>query len=123
MNTTDTTATDLVKGEQVIVNLTDGTSIKGTYVSTSPKGVVSITVDGKLVTRAASRVDSVVRPADEGEGYTSADLADMFETSARALRKRLRSLGLGVGKGKRYALTDDDLARVRVSIEGEPLED
>lgn len=125
MNTTDTTANvpaDLVKGEPVIVTLTDGTTLKGTFVSVNSKGV-NVTVEGKLVTRSMSRVEAVTRPADEGEGYTSADLAEMFDTSARALRVRLRKLGLGVGKGRRYALTDEDLATVRTSIEGEPIED
>lgn len=125
MNTTDTTANvpaDLVKGEQIIVTLTDDTEIRGTFVSINTKGL-NFTVEGKPVTRAMSRIAAVTRPGDEGEGYTSADLADMFDTSARALRKRLRSLGLGVGKGKRYALTDADLDRVRASVEGEPIED
>lgn len=113
-----------IKGDTVNVTLTDDTVLTGEFVSVDAKGTVSIKVDGKLVTRAASRVASIDVPSeDEVEGYTSAALAEMFDTSARALRRRLRDLGMGVGKGRRYNLTDDALATVRASIEGTPIED
>ena len=52
----------------------------------------------------------------EGDGHTTAELAAMFETSARALRVQLRKLGLGVGKGHRYNLTDEELTTVREAL-------
>ena len=52
----------------------------------------------------------------EGDGHTTAELAALFNTSARALRVQLRKLGLGVGKGRRYFLTDEELATVREAI-------
>ena len=117
-------ATTYAKGDLVNVTLTDDTVLIGEFVSVDAKGTVSIKVDGKTVTRSASRVASIEAvPADEVEGYTSAALADMFDTSARALRRRLRDLGMGVGKGRRYNLTDDALATVRASIKGAPIED
>ena len=36
--------------------------------------------------------------------HTTATLADEFETTPRELRKFLRSLDMGVGKGARYSL-------------------
>lgn len=139
MTTTTTTAIiaeDLEKGEDVIVTFVDGSTIEGEFVSINSKGVNVRTDDDKLITRAMSRVASIVRDGeepedneefedetDETEGLTSAELADMFETTARALRVRLRKLGLGVGKGHRYALTDAELAIVRASVEGEPIEE
>lgn len=121
MNATVTYA----KGTIVNVTLTDDTVLTGEYMSTDAKGVVSIKVEGKIVTRAASRVVSIDLPSDDvdAEGFTTADLADMFDTSARALRRRLRALNMGVGKGRRYFLTDAQLATVKASVEGEPIED
>lgn len=52
----------------------------------------------------------------EGDGHTTAELAALFDTSARALRVQLRKLGLGVGKGRRYYLTDDELTTVRQAL-------
>lgn len=122
MNATTTT---FDQGTIVDVTLTDDTVLTGEFVKIDNKGVVHLRVDGKIVTRAASRVESIELSEDESseDGYTSADLAEMFGTSARALRRRLRALSMGVGKGNRYALTDAELATVRKSIEGEPIED
>lgn len=127
--TTATIAADLEKGEEVIVTFADDSILEGEFVSINSKGV-NVKVDGKLVTRTMSRVVSIARPGDEDEietdeteGLTTAELADMFETSARALRVRLRKLGLGVGKGRRYNLTDAELALVRSSVEGEPIDE
>ena len=118
------TTTSYAKGDVVNVTLTNDDVLVGEFVSVDAKGTVSIKVDGKIVTRAASRVKSIDVPTeDERDGYTSADLADMFETSTRALRRRLRDLGMGVGKGRRYFLTDGQLDVVRTSIQGAPIED
>lgn len=128
MNATTTNATlaaDFEKGTEVVVTLLDGTTLTGEFVSVNSKGV-NIKIEGRLVTRSASRVVSISLPEAEDaetEGMTTAELADMFEVTARALRVRLRKLGLGVGKGKRYSLTDADLTAIRASVEGEPIED
>lgn len=125
--TTTAIAADLEKGEEIIVTFADGSTLEGEFVSINSKGL-NFRADDKLVTRSLSRVVSVTRPGDEDEdeateGLTTAELADMFETSARALRVRLRKLGLGVGKGRRYHLTDAELTLVRASVEGEPIEE
>lgn len=126
--TTATIAADLEKGEEIIVTFADDSTLEGEFVSINSKGL-NFRVDDKLITRSLSRVVSVARPGDEDEvededteGLTTAELADMFETTARALRVRLRKLGLGVGKGRRYHLTDAELTLVRASVEGEPIE-
>lgn len=103
--TTNTDATS-------IVTLTDGTTLTGVVATVNSKGI-NVRVDGKIVTRSLAKVDSVVRADAPVDGMTSADLADMFNTSAKALRVELRKLGLGVGKGQRYALSSADIARVR----------
>lgn len=135
MNANDTTIAALENGEEITVTLTDGTTIEGTFISVNSKGL-NMRVDDKVVTRSLARVEKIDFDAvgeDEDvsdemsesseDGYTSADLADMFNTSARALRRRLRALGMGVGKGSRYFLNDDQLVTVRASVEGEPIED
>lgn len=133
MNTTTTAtaaiAADLEKGEEITVTFADDSTLEGEFVSINSKGL-NFRVEDKLVTRSLSRVVSVVRTADiededetdETEGLTTAELADMFETSARALRVRLRKLEMGVGKGRRYHLTDAELAILRASVEGTPIE-
>lgn len=135
MNANDTMITALENGEEITVTLTDGTVIEGTFVSVNTKGL-NVRVDDKVVTRALSRVEKIdceLVSDDEGDedetdessedGYTSADLAEMFGTSARALRRRLRALNMGVGKGQRYFLNDAELVTVRASVEGSPIED
>jgi hypothetical protein len=52
----------------------------------------------------------------DDEGHTTAELAEIFETTARELRKTLRALGLGVGRGRRYNLTDADVTKVRERV-------
>jgi hypothetical protein len=125
--TTAAIAADLEKGEEIVVTFVDGSTLEGEFVSINSKGL-NFRVEDRLVTRSLAKIESVARPADEDEdddteGMTTAELADMFETTARALRVRLRKLGLGVGKGHRYALTDAELALVRSSVEGQPIEE
>lgn len=135
MNTTiaeiETIAADLEKGETITVRTTDGQLFEDVvFVSINSKGL-SFKDGDKVVTRTLSKIAILERNVeaddeteDEAtEGMTTAELAEMFEVSARALRVRLRKLGMGVGKGKRYNLTDADLAAVRKSVEGEPIED
>jgi hypothetical protein len=57
----------------------------------------------------------------ELDGATTAEVADVFGTSAKELRVTLRALGMGVGKGHRYHLTADQIATVRTALEGAPI--
>jgi hypothetical protein len=54
----------------------------------------------------------------DGDGYTTAALAVIFDTNAKALRVVLRKLGLGVGKGRRYnlELTEDLKSNIRTGL-------
>jgi hypothetical protein len=52
----------------------------------------------------------------ELDGATTADLANVFGMAAKELRVHLRALGMGVGKGHRYHLTADDIAKVRAAL-------
>jgi hypothetical protein len=127
------------KGQTVNVTLTDGTDITGSFVSINSKGV-NVQVGDKLVSRSMTRVASIDTVSDvlaaidldleddadeleiedtdddSTDGHTTAELADLFNTSTRALRVHLRHLGLGVGKGRRYHLTDAELATVRQAL-------
>jgi hypothetical protein len=131
------------KGQMVNVTLTDGTVLTGSFVSINSKGV-NVQVGDKLVSRSMSRVASIdnfaaditddlaaidldleddadeleidIDDSDSEDGHTTAELAAMFDTSTRALRVNLRKLGLGVGRGRRYHLTDDELATVRQAL-------
>ena len=57
----------------------------------------------------------------ELDGATTAEVAEIFGTSAKELRVTLRSLGMGVGKGHRYHLTADQITVVRTALEGAPV--
>lgn len=57
-------------------------------------------------------------PMDDDEaGHTTAELAELFNTSAKALRVHLRAMGMGVGQGRRYYLDDAQLATVKAHFE------
>lgn len=101
-----------------VVTLTDGTTITGIVFSINSKGV-NVRTDAGVVSRSLTRVasiDPVATPDTDTDGATPADLADMFNMAAKDIRVILRRLGLGVGKGQRYALGADDIARVRDTI-------
>lgn len=48
-----------------------------------------------------------------------ADYAEEHEVSARRVRRILRSLDLGIGKGKQYALTAAQQAKVTVALKAD----
>jgi hypothetical protein len=87
----------------VTVRFTDGTDL--TVVSagrTSAKGF-------------GYRHAMDITPVDlDQDGYTSAALAAIFDTNAKALRVVLRAMGLGVGKGQRYNLRLDETLRSNI---------
>jgi hypothetical protein len=66
----------------------------------------------ELEADAANTPDDLASLSD----MTTADLAEVFGTSAKALRVVLRKLGMGVGRGQRYHLTADDAAKVKAAI-------
>lgn len=92
------------------VNVVDGDRV--TVVSRSYGRVLSVTTE---VPVEAGNVDLTDAPADLGDldDMTTAELADLFGTTAKELRVTLRSLGLGVGKGRRYHLTADNAKAVQ----------
>lgn len=119
----NTLAASFDRGTLVTVNLNDGTQLTGEFVSVNSKGV-NVRVDGKVVSRGLSRVGSVTRvaptcdgdPIEDGHEYTTAELAAIFDTSARALRVQLRRLGVGVGQGHAYRFTANDARDLRTRL-------
>lgn len=57
----------------------------------------------------------------ELDGATTAEVAEIFGTSAKELRVTLRALDMGVGKGHRYHLTAEQITVVRTALEGAPI--
>jgi hypothetical protein len=110
-------------GTNLTVNLTDGTSLTGDFVSVNSKGV-NLRVDGKVVSRSLSRVANVARtmptcdgdPIEDDHDYTTAELAAIFDTSARSLRVQLRRIGVGVGQGHSYRFTATQARAVRAQL-------
>jgi hypothetical protein len=98
----------------VTVTLADGTTVDGTVVKETAK-TIKVDVDGTVRTFRLADV-TVADADDDGELLTTAELAAIFDTNAKALRVQLRKLGLGVGKGSRYGLP-----RTIVTMHGEAI--
>lgn len=79
-------------------------------------GEVDLT-DGEGPQGDATEMDALVAELD---GATTAEVAEIFGTSAKELRVTLRALGMGVGKGHRYHLTAEQITVVRTALEGAP---
>lgn len=130
-----TTARDLIAtakttGEHILVRLADGTSASGAPISVNTKGVNIKMEDGKTrsfgLTRVA-HIDLVTEdddydalddvPEDIAEalhdGMTTRELAELMDTTPKALRVSLRALGMGVGKGRTYSLSPSAYIAVR----------
>jgi len=131
------------KGFDVTVNLADGTTVSGEALSVNSKGV-NIKRDGKTRSIALSKVvdlelggnldsdelhegqgneDDDLGPDDLDEealvahdGMTTRELAALVGTDPKSLRVTLRSLGLGVGKGRKYCLAAATLELVKVTV-------
>ena len=127
-----TTATD--EELEVTVRLTDGTEVTGDPISVNSKGV-NLKVDGKVRSFGLKRVDAILTDEDlevEAEandrmeeivneisdGATTAEIAAHLtdylerEVTPKELRVHLRALGLGVGKGRKYALSSGEFRAV-----------
>jgi DNA-binding transcriptional ArsR family regulator len=137
-----TTATAFItanKGAAIIIRLTDGMTAFGDAFSVNSKGV-NIKVDGKTRSVALSKIDGMdldnLGDDDDidtgmdaetdaeiyamlGDGMTTAELASHLsdalstEMTPKELRVHLRALGLGVGKGRKYALTATEYRMVK----------
>jgi hypothetical protein len=147
MDATTATAyiTDAKDNEvEVTVVLVDGTSITGDPISVNSKGV-NIKVDGKVRSFGLKRIDSLVSDLDEdpevmddladrieelanevSDGATTAEVAALLSDylernlTAKELRVHLRALGLGVGKGNKYALSEGEFRAVIKVINAVP---
>jgi hypothetical protein len=134
MNTTASVATSFItanKGEMVTIGLKDDTSVTGTAISVNSKGV-NLNIDGKvrsfglsrvvtfaLADEAADEADRLEELANEvSDGASTAEVAAILsdyldrELTAKELRVHLRALGLGVGKGNKYALSEGEFRAV-----------
>lgn len=133
--TTDTAAATIAtakeNGNTVTLVLADDTRVTGTPISVNTKGV-NLKIDGKTRSFALSRIDVIgedvqvavvddIPEAPEG-GATPAFIAEAFGMAAKDVRIVLRRLGMGVGKGQRYALTTDDIRKVKIEIDREAAE-
>lgn len=138
--TADLTTTNVIttfisanKGKLVTLFLADRTTFTGLAISVNSKGVnVKDTETNKVRSFALSRVKGA-GPADQEDvddydalddvpediaealhdGMTTADLADVLDTTPKALRVSLRALGMGVGKGRKYSLSPSAYIAVR----------
>jgi hypothetical protein len=117
---------DFAKGATIVVNLVDGSTLFGEFVSVNTKGI-NIKVDGKVISRGLNRVTdahlavmgTVNAPADMFDNdatYTTAELAAVFGMAAKDLRKVTRSLGMGVGKGHKYGLSATDARTISAAV-------
>lgn len=117
------TATAAINADAAqVVTLTDGTEIVGTVFSINSKGM-NIRTDAGVVSRALSKIETVTpvptTPDFPEDGATPADVAAMFDVAAKDVRVVLRRLGMGVGKGQRYALTPADVAAIKAEMDRE----
>lgn len=100
------------KGQVIEVTLTDATTPQvGEAISVNSKGV-NIRVDGKVRAFNIKRVANVATPG-VADGMDTAALAALVGTTPKELRVQLRALNMGVGKGRRYTFSSDEVARVR----------
>lgn len=137
-------AKDISDDTELTVTLTDGTEATGLPISVNSKGV-NLKVDGKVRSFGLKRVDALTidgEDADEvneddeadrieelanevSDGATTAEVAALLsdylnrDLTPKELRVHLRALGLGVGKGRKYALSAGEFRAVIKVIEAE----
>lgn len=107
-------AKDMTKGQTYTVTTAKG-AVTGTFLSINSKGV-NLVVDGKTVSRSLTSITDISTPASDTDGMTTAEVAAIFNMAAKGLRVHLRAMGIGVGKGRRYAFTPADVDAVRVYL-------
>lgn len=133
-------ATDLINDfrandvDEVTLRLTDDTEHTGRPISVNSKGV-NLEIDGKTRSFGLNRVVSILSEEDMEEaaeeadrmeelanevsdGASTAEVAALIsdymerEITPKELRVHLRALGLGVGKGRKYALSAGEFRAV-----------
>lgn len=127
---------------EVTVRLADGTEITGDPISVNSKGV-NLKVDNKVRSFGLNRVDAILTTDDleaeaevadrmeelaneVSDGATTAEVAALIsdylerELTPKELRVHLRALGLGVGKGRKYALSAGEFRAVIKVINDTP---
>lgn len=126
------TIADTMGGLVVLVVMTDGTTQEVVLTGKITTKGLAYKNDPDEVTRyfARTKIQSVELAdggkddtehhdgqeeieSDDDLGMTTADLAVLFNTEAKALRVHLRAMGMGVGKGRRYSLTEEDRDNIR----------
>lgn len=118
-----TTVATATAGQLVRVTFTDGTDqVVVSQGRTTSKGFAykMSEEDTKVAYFARTKIESIAPLTDgvdaDEDGLTTAALAVIFDTNAKALRVTLRSLGLGVGRGRRYHLTATQVETVRDAL-------
>jgi hypothetical protein len=119
---------------EVTVRLVDNTEVTGDPISVNSKGV-NLKVDGKVRSFGLNRVEAILTDEDVeaeteatdrieelanevSDGATTSEVAALLsdylerELTAKELRVHLRALGLGVGKGNKYALSEGEFRAV-----------
>ncbi len=110
------------KGALVEIRTAKGDVTEGQFVSINTKGINVKTDTGRMVSRSLNAVAQVAlihttpnTPADlfvDGVTYTAAAVAAALDMSAYDLRVQLRTLGMGVGKGRKYGFDAADARTV-----------
>lgn len=104
-------------GDAITLTLTDGTTLIGEFVGVNAKGA-TLKVEGKSRTTALAKIAGVGTPEatpaekETPEGLTTAEVAEIFEIPTKELRKATRAMGLGVGRGRRYYFSEDDVKAI-----------
>ena len=148
MNITADTATAIITDARdndmdLTVRLVDGTEVTGAPISVNSKGV-NLKVDGKVRSFGLKRITALVTDEDlenesevadrmeelaneVSDGASTAEVAALLsdylnrDVAPKELRVHLRALGLGVGKGRKYALSAGEFRAVVKVIEATPV--
>lgn len=107
-----------LEGHKVTIMVTGATTPQvGKPISVNSKGVnIRTEADGKVRSFSLKRIESITvntPQANVRDGMSTAEVAEIFDMSAKELRVHLRKLGLGVGKGRRYGLAAADVHKLR----------
>jgi translation initiation factor 6 (eIF-6) len=127
---------------EVTITLVDGTEVTGRPISVNSKGV-NLKVDGKVRSFGIQRIDTMTSELDDeddteadrmeelanevSDGATTAEVAALLsdylerDLTPKELRVHLRALGLGVGKGRKYALSAGEFRAVVKVINATPV--
>jgi hypothetical protein len=106
------------KGNDIMVKLAGmPLPVRGVAISVNSKGVNIKDIDGRVRSFSLTRVVGLDTPAaDVTDGLTTADVAALVGTTPKALRVITRSLGLGVGRGRRYTFDTADVTAIRAAM-------